>query len=463
MPRKGGKAIASGSYGCVFRPALKCRGSTDDERHSGVSKLMYQEDANEEMDEMEPILKTVRNIPNANKFFSVNDIDMCEPGHLNNADKEAFNNKCGNFLREGISASNVNEKLRDLSIINMPDLGMDLHEYIGKQEPFSVENFEKFNKMMINLLLNGVVPMNKSNVLHHDLKDTNIMVDSNDNTIIIDWGFAGVSSASEPVPPNVIGRPIQYNTPFSSMLINKKFASEYKDVCSKLKKAPLSIKQNKSFLKQYFDYHVKRNPGHESNLKQTISAIFPGENMSDLFLNYNSEVLDQFTSGCNFDMVRFFKEVYIFNVDIWGACTTFMQFLKSPNMLNNLPPDMKKRALAIYKEILLDICFKNGSKIIDVNKIALLLSEIAGANSIPSIKSSLPSTLSVASPQRASPGAPRTSPMGIDSVKSKSKAKKSTETRRRKKRCPNGYRRHPKTKKCTIMSGPNKGNVIDTP
>ena len=132
-------------------------------------------------------------------------------------------------------------------------------------------------------------------------------------------------------------------------------------------------------------------------------------------------------------------------------------------MLNNLPPDMKKRALAIYKEILLDICFKNGSKIIDVNKIVLLLSEIAGANSIPSIKSSLPSTLSVASPQRASPGAPRTSPMGIDSVKSKSKAKKSTETRRRKKRCPNGYRRHPKTKKCTIMSGPNKGNVIDTP
>jgi tRNA A-37 threonylcarbamoyl transferase component Bud32 len=458
MPRKGGKAIASGSYGCVFRPALKCRGNTDDERHNGVSKLMYQNDANEEMDEMEPILKTVRELPNSEKFFAVNDIDMCEPGHLNDADKESFNNKCSSFISDGINSSNVNKQLSELSIINMPDLGKDMHDYIRDQEPFSVKSFEKFNKMMINLLINGVVPMNQSNVLHHDLKDTNIMVDSNGNTIIIDWGFAGVSSTNSPVPVNVIGRPIQYNTPFSSMLINKKFVSEYKNVCSKLKKQPLTNKQNKSFLKQYFDYHVKRNPGHESYLKQTIAAIFPGENMSNLFLNYNSEVLDQFTSGCNFDMVRFFKEVYIFNVDVWGACTTFIQFLKAPEMMDKLPHDMKTRALAIYKEILLDICFKHGSKIIDVNKIVLLLSKIAGSNSLPAVVTSGHKDV-VKKTVFPFPDIPTTSPRGEDSVK----IKKTSPTRRRKKRCPNGYRRHPKTKRCTIMSGPNKGNVIDTP
>ena len=30
------------------------------------------------------------------------------------------------------------------------------------------------------------------------------------------------------------------------------------------------------------------------------------------------------------------------------------------------------------------------------------------------------------------------------------------------KRCPKGYRRHPKTKKCTVMSGPEKGKEIDS-
>jgi len=60
MSRKGGKAIASGSYGCVFRPALKCKSDGDEKQKNSVSKLMYNEDANEEMDEMIPIMKAIQ-------------------------------------------------------------------------------------------------------------------------------------------------------------------------------------------------------------------------------------------------------------------------------------------------------------------------------------------------------------------------------------------------------------------
>ncbi len=164
MPRKGGKAIASGSYGCVFRPALECNGQ--DKLHDGVSKLMYNEDANEEMDEMEPIFKVVKKLPNSHKYFAVSNTHMCQPKPLDEGDKYEFDKKCGNFVSDGISASNVNDSLNDLSIINMPDLGRDLHEYIGEQSPFNEESFKKFNNMMINLLVNGVAPMNKANVLH---------------------------------------------------------------------------------------------------------------------------------------------------------------------------------------------------------------------------------------------------------------------------------------------------------
>ncbi len=285
----------------------------------------------------------------------------------------------------------------------------------------------------------------------------------------LDWGFSGVSKPNEPVPLNVIGRPIQYNTPFSSMLINKTFVKEYKKVCERMAKKPLSNKQNKSFVQQYYAFHIKRNVGHESYLKQTIPYVFPGETLMNLLTNYDAQVLDAFTNGCNFDMVKYFTEVYIFNVDIWGACTVFLQFIKHKDMLQRLPENMQARALSIYREILLDICFKNGNERIDVNKIVELLSELSGENYITKSKKSTKSL--------SFPDIPQTSPRGQDSLitvrvdeplvdKEPSvndpASRKSSKTKTRRKRCPRGYRRHPNTKKCTVMSGPDKGKVIDS-
>ena len=42
---KGGKVLASGGYGCVFTPALKCEGAK--KRETGkISKLMTENKAN---------------------------------------------------------------------------------------------------------------------------------------------------------------------------------------------------------------------------------------------------------------------------------------------------------------------------------------------------------------------------------------------------------------------------------
>ena len=43
--KKGGKPIDSGTYGCVFNPALACKGK----RHNGVSKLMIHKHASKEV------------------------------------------------------------------------------------------------------------------------------------------------------------------------------------------------------------------------------------------------------------------------------------------------------------------------------------------------------------------------------------------------------------------------------
>lgn len=458
MSRKGGKAIASGSYGCVFRPALNCRGVSSDKRQRGVSKLMQIEDATEEMDEMEPILKKVKTLPNSSKFFAVSDINMCTPAALTVGDKVDFNKKCSSFVNDGIDSFSVNQQLNDLSIINMPDLGMDLHDYIGAHEPFNVEQFQKFNKMMINLLVGGVVPMNESGVLHHDLKDTNIMIDADGNTIIIDWGFSGISTPASPIPENVMSRPVQFNTPFSAMLINEAFVKEYTRVCKSVKKQHFTNMQNKSFIKQYYDYHVRRNPGHETYMIQTIRDISNDNSFIQMFMTYNAEILETFTTDCKFDMEKYFTQVYRFNVDIWGACTTFLQFIKTPELLRGLPAPLKKKATDIYYDILFNICFVDGSKRIDVNRIVSELTKLT-------VGDIGPAAVAATKQKSVLLKSPKTSPRGKDSGRgewSSTSAIKQTSSEH-KKRCPKGYSRHTNTKKCTLTLGSKKGEVVDTP
>ena len=48
---KGGKAIASGSAGCVFKPALLCEGDTD-RKKDYITKVMYNYNAEAELKEI---------------------------------------------------------------------------------------------------------------------------------------------------------------------------------------------------------------------------------------------------------------------------------------------------------------------------------------------------------------------------------------------------------------------------
>ena len=63
---KGGKVLASGGYGCVFTPALKCEGSKKRDINK-VSKLMTDKHATQEYEEIISIkekLDTIKNYKN---------------------------------------------------------------------------------------------------------------------------------------------------------------------------------------------------------------------------------------------------------------------------------------------------------------------------------------------------------------------------------------------------------------
>ena len=77
----GGKVIASGGFGCVFSPALKCKGKTSRESNK-ISKLMTKKHAIDEYNEIEIIREKLEKIPNYGAYFLLSGINLCEPASL---------------------------------------------------------------------------------------------------------------------------------------------------------------------------------------------------------------------------------------------------------------------------------------------------------------------------------------------------------------------------------------------
>lgn len=75
IKQKGGKIIASGTYGCVAKPPIKCKGET--QRRKGISKLMKQKDALEELSSYNKV-KTLKE----RDSYLLEEPHLCEVGNI---------------------------------------------------------------------------------------------------------------------------------------------------------------------------------------------------------------------------------------------------------------------------------------------------------------------------------------------------------------------------------------------
>ena len=73
MYNKGGKVLASGGFGCVFSPALKCK-NTKKREYGKISKLMTEKHAIQEYKEIKNIREKLKDIPDNQDYFLLNDI-----------------------------------------------------------------------------------------------------------------------------------------------------------------------------------------------------------------------------------------------------------------------------------------------------------------------------------------------------------------------------------------------------
>ena len=451
----GGKVLGSGTYGCILKPPLPCRGETT--RPDGyVSKLMKRDDANEEYDEITKIKGKIEKIKNSDRYYILSGIRKCELGTVTHNDLEDFDTKCHAMTRHRykknyINSSHYRNKLR---ILQLPDGGKDLTHFLYRTK-FSGELFMKINTAMVKLLKGGIAPLKDINVIHMDIKGDNIVYSQDKNLArLIDWGIATVASGTD-VPQSIKGWPLMFNGPFTNIIFQKGRNPVLQGIFRDALSEPTVSDTIKNYrgndliglLKPYiisvmmvgFSDNRKMESvigslGHTDYIKNIIElcgkydkqlfrskhhifAKMLSEQIALAFLHFSVKN----NKMVGFDEKKFYNTVFKNNCDIFGFISSYLNIL----MNETVPMDFRQK---IYDTLIKPFYFGNKYAYtpFDVNEIADVCMKL---NNFIAAKTQKPARAAA-------------------NKEDERKIEKDVFTHTLSKRCPNGSRRDKKTRKC---------------
>jgi len=378
--KTGGKVIASGGFGCIFQPALKCKTKKNVSTKNRISKLMTKKNAKAEYNEIHKFQKILKQIPNYSDYFLVNDFVLCQPSNLTKSDLQNYKKKCKALNKRKITVKKVNQSLNRLLALNMPYGGSDL-----KHIPIT----NQLNDILIRLLVKGILPMNELGVYHCDIKEGNILVQKESTYArLIDWGLSTQYSKGQPIPKILTNRPFQYNVPFSIILFNKYFLKEYHVFLFKENSKP-TYHSIQEFVEKFIHLWSKiRGLGHLKLINSRMVELFSQKKQDKkedkkkeeklviydftyyYITEYLSQVLFAFTKNGIFELDTYFSTVFIKNIDIWGFVMVYFVFINHKNKNNS------NKLFEKIKYMVVHFLFESPTKPIDVNKLIHFLKEL---------------------------------------------------------------------------------------
>lgn len=337
MPKTltGGKILTSGGFGCIFKPALKCA-TYENREINKISKLMTIKHANDEYRQIQKFKDILNRIPNYSNYFLLDDITLCKPDELTKDDLSNYTKKCKPLEKKDITSTNINNSLDKILLLNMPYGGIDVEHFIDKY--FTISNIKMLNNSLIELLINGIIPMNKLNVFHCDIKDSNVLVKTTKTgltTRLIDWGLSVIHHPNNKgIPKKLYRRPFQYNVPFSSIIFNKDFLRTYNNFLN-INKVPEYFQIREFVVNYIFLWNEIRGAGHLSAINNIVTNLtikelvtVKGKKIRHHLIEYNftyyyiieylSQILYKYTKNGEFHMMIYFNTIFLKNIDIWG-------------------------------------------------------------------------------------------------------------------------------------------------
>jgi len=393
----GGKVIDSGGFGCVFRPQLRCKKSRNNKNiiygdnkydENGISKVMPKKYATSEYNELVKFISIIKTIPNYNHYFIISQITLCRPKKLKPSDLIDFDKiKCSSLKKKNITSKNINEKLKKLYMINMPYGGIDIDKFL-KININDLRMVYNLNLKMIDLLNKAILEMNKKGLYHGDLKSSNILVSVEDNkkmyVRLIDWGLSGIYLPNDmlrslltetgfeddwkEIPDIFRNRPFQYNVPFSNILFSRKFNKEYTNYLLIPETDRYSLYE---FIEIFINSYIESSSGHLRNFNSIFNKVktimshnssltsFKVNNYDEKFINnkkyiydYLHKIIQKYTRNNKFDVIDYFSNVYIKNLDVWGFIMSYYALIDYPRYniyynvyYNNIIKDLIKSLL----------------------------------------------------------------------------------------------------------------------
>jgi serine/threonine protein kinase len=406
----GGSAFAKGGFGCVFKPELSCKNSDVPSRPNYVSKLIKKSNGEREYMYIYNVKKKLEHLPaNIKKYFLLDNITMCDPKTLSDKDKVKIENVCGYILTDvsdgntnmPITSDTLNNNLHKFKIINMPELSMTLHDYILKTV-LSPANFVTINNIIIEYLTVVIPAMYKNNVVHSDIKSENMMINMYDNNriVLIDWGLSYIVDNDRKSLPKALNElSVQFIHPFSGFLFKYNLVEKYDTFLKNLKKEGVKITRDSLrvfAISEYMNFMAMNNKQFSffndmftifysgefakylSNGQESYSEDIISYNMTMYYIvEYIIDILIAYTVDYNFELVKYFNEVYLINVDSWGLMSIYIDLIKNKRELFKMTAIEHKIFVNKMMYILTEYLFKNGNVPINVPKI---VSEIKNLN-----------------------------------------------------------------------------------
>jgi hypothetical protein len=165
---KGGALRGQGTYGCVFQPALLCRGSKNPTDPNKVGKITDYADAKNEL----RVAKYVRGLPEYQKYLIISEAGSCIP-RAKSKQVDPDIDKCK--FSEDL-------ELKTTVQLIMPYGGLPLSRI--NMDP---QRFDFFRFMEQILAIGTFLVLN--DICHFDLWGQNILFDNQNNPRLIDFGF----------------------------------------------------------------------------------------------------------------------------------------------------------------------------------------------------------------------------------------------------------------------------------
>jgi len=362
---KGGNILASGGFGCVFKPALICEGEKKRSVNK-ISKLMTEKHAISEYQEIVSIKNLLQDIKGYQDYFLIYDATLCKPASLSVQDLDNYTSKCRALPKDKITKTNINENLDKLLSLNMPNGGLPVDDYL--YENGSLPKMYNVHSKLVLLLKKGILPMNQRHIYHSDIKDSNVLIDTDNKTRLIDWGLAVeyIPFKQHTFPNSWRNRPFQFNVPFSVILFSDSFVEKYTTflqnggIANKIDLKPFVIDYISEWMKERGAGHYKFineimfelfSHSITALSKESIPQIVETQITMNFIINYIVNVLVHFTKpGINVkECIRnYLDNVFIKIVDIWGFISIYFVYIE---ILSNNYSKLTKQEMDIFNKI----------------------------------------------------------------------------------------------------------------